>query len=131
MLNVEMDNLAKAYWVDQVGTAVVRNIVFPNEYWPFWIQGHKVSLQLGTKIWESIHGSAMEEHWLRKGCFVADTYHQVNWEACEKAMKSLNLVQWHWVAKHVSEHAGIGIKMVEWKMHEKEECPRCGAEEDT
>jgi hypothetical protein len=30
-LNVEMDNLAKAFWADQVETAVVWNIVFPDE----------------------------------------------------------------------------------------------------
>ena len=60
-----------------------------------------------------------------------NVYRDVNWEACEKAMKSLNLVRWHWVAKHVSGHAGVGAKMVEWKMREIEECPRCGEVEDT
>ena len=105
-LNVEMDNLAKAFWEDQVEMAVVRNIVFPEEYWTFRIQGVKVSSRLDEKIRESIHGTAMMERWVRKRRFTGESYRHVNWEACEKAMKSLNLVRRHWIAKHVSGHAG-------------------------
>jgi hypothetical protein len=36
-LNVEIDDLAKAFWADQVETAVVWNTVFPDEYWTFQI----------------------------------------------------------------------------------------------
>jgi hypothetical protein len=86
---------------------------------------------LDSKIWESIHGFAMVECWVQKGWFTGDAYHDVNWEACKKVMKSLNLVCQHWVAKHVSGHAGVGVKMVEWKMRETEECPRCSEVEDT
>jgi hypothetical protein len=46
-------------------------------------------------------------------------------------MKSLNLVQQHWVVEHVLGHAGIGKKMVEWKMQENDECPRYRVVEDT
>jgi hypothetical protein len=49
-LNIEMDNLAKAFWADQVKMAAVQNIVFPDEYWMFQIQGVKVSSHLEWKI---------------------------------------------------------------------------------
>ena len=46
-LNVEMDNLAKAFWADQFETAVVRNLVFPGEYWPFRIEGTQGVITIG------------------------------------------------------------------------------------
>jgi hypothetical protein len=92
-LNVEMDNLAKAYWADQYKMAVVQNMVFPGEYWTFRIGRSKVSSCLDYKIWESIHGLAMVDRWIRKGWLTSAAYCDVNWEACEKAMKSLNLAR--------------------------------------
>jgi hypothetical protein len=73
----------------------------------------------------------MVEQWVRKGHLTVDTYQQVNWDVCEIAMKSLNLVRHHWVAKHVLGHVGVGMKMAEWKMQENKACPQCRASEDT
>ena len=55
----------------------------------------------------------------------------VNWQACEQAMKSLSIGRRHWIAKHVSGHAGVGTKMVQWQMRDSVACPRCGQEEDS
>ena len=55
----------------------------------------------------------------------------MNWQACKNAMKSLTIGRRHWIVKHVSGHAGVGVKMVQWKMQDSAACPRCGAEEDS
>jgi len=54
----------------------------------------------------------------------------VNWVACEKAMKDLRIGRRHWVAKHVSGHCGVGTCMLKWKKQENDACPRCGEQED-
>jgi hypothetical protein len=60
-----------------------------------------------------------------------DSIQQVNWQACEQAMKSLSIGRRQWIAKHVSGHVGVGIKMVQWQMRDSAACPRCGQEEDS
>ena len=33
-------------------------------------------------------------------------------------MLELSEGQWHWIAKHVFGHAGIGVKLLQWKQHD-------------
>jgi hypothetical protein len=129
-LNIEMDNLAKVYWNDMCEEPAVS---FPvqDEYWPVRIQGLKISSRLDERLREHILGQAQCDRWERNGRLTRDSIARVNWKACEQAMRSLSIGRRHWIAKHVSGHAGVGVKMVQWKMRESAACPRCGEEEDS
>jgi hypothetical protein len=129
-LNIEMDNLAKVYW-NELQEEQSANATITGEYWPVYIRGAKISSRLDEKIREHILGGAQCERWERKGRLTRESISRVNWRACEKAMKSLAIGRRHWVAKHVSGHVGVGVKMVQWKMRESAACPRCGEPEDS
>jgi hypothetical protein len=101
MLNIEMDNLAKVYW-NNISDHQVGNFSITDEYWPACIRGEKIASWLDERIWEHILGSAQCEHWERKGRLTRESISRVNWHACEKAMKSLAIERWNWIAKHVS-----------------------------
>ena len=126
-----MDSLAKVYWNDMVDLQHMHNPPIANEYWPVRIRGQKVSSHLDEKIREHILGNAQCSHWEKKGRLTNESIQQVNWQACEKAMRNLSLGRRHWIAKHVSGHAGVGTKMVQWQLRDTSACPRCGQEEDS
>jgi hypothetical protein len=130
-LNIEMDSLAKVYWSDRCNQLPMDNPPITHEYWPTRIRGQKISSRLDECIREHILGGAQRDCWERKGRLTNDSIQQVNWLACEHAMKSLSIGRRHWIAKHVSGHAGVGIKMVQWQMRDSAACPRCGQEEDS
>jgi hypothetical protein len=125
-----MDNLVKVYW-NNLSNAQAENFSISDEYWPVRIQGKKISTRLDERIREHILGATQCERWERKGRLTRESITRVNWQACEKAMKSLAIGRRHWIAKHVSGHVGVGVKMVQWKMRESAACPRCGMEEDS
>jgi hypothetical protein len=129
-LNIEMDSLAKVFWNDMHDTPPTANLPITNEYWPVYISGNKISSRLDARIREHVLGREQCERWVRKGRLTNASLQQVNWKACEQAMKSLSIGKRHWIAKHVSGHAGIGIKMVQWQLRDSAACPRCGQEED-
>ena len=120
-LNIEMDNLAKVYWND-VSEDQAENLSITDEYWPVRIQGEKISSRLDERIREHILGAAQCEWWERKGRLTRESISRVNWQACEKAMKSLAIRRRHWIVKHVSGHVGVGVKMVQWKIRESAAC---------
>jgi hypothetical protein len=129
-LNIEMDSLAKVYWNDMSEEKAEGGDI-ANEFWPVSIRGEKVSSRLGERIREHILGQAQWERWERKGRLTREQIARVNWTACDQAMRSLTIGWRHWIAKHISGHAGVGVKMVQWKMRESAACPRCGEEEDS
>ena len=112
MLNIEMDSLAKAYWNDMADQNPLHNPPIAHKYWPVHIWGHKVSSYLDMRIWDHILGGAQCAHWAQKGQLSFESIQKVNWQACKKAMSSLPIGRRHWIAKHVSGHAGVGTKIV-------------------
>jgi len=92
-LNVEMDNLAKAYWAEKAPEGPSRNSTILGEYWPLRIQGNKVSGKADVTIYEYIHGGDMFRRWEQKGRMTENFSRNVNWVACEKAMKDLQIGQ--------------------------------------
>lgn len=129
-LNIEMDSLAKIYWNDMCDNQMA-NIPIAEEYWMVRIDGEKVSLKLDEHIRDHILGKEQCDRWERKGWPARESISRVNWKACEKAMKSLDIGRRLWIAKHVLGHVGVSTKMVQWKMRESAACPWCGAEEDS
>ena len=130
-LNIEMNSLAKAYWYDMCDQQPLHNSPIAHEYWPVCIRGHKVSSHLDAKIRDHILGGAQCARWEQKGRMTHNNMQKVNWHTCEKAMCSLSIGKWHWIAKHISGHAGVGTKMVQWQFSDSAACPRCGQEEDS
>jgi hypothetical protein len=130
-LNIEMDSLAKVYWSDMCDQPQMENSPITHEYWPACIHGQKISSRLDEHIREHILGGAQCDCWERKGRLTNDSIQWVNWQACEQAMKSLSIGRRHWIAKHVSGHAGVGTKMVQWQLRDSTACPCCGQEEDS
>jgi hypothetical protein len=130
-LNVEMDLLAKAYRIDQSERHSAPTYLLADEYWVFRINGKKISSYLDECIRDHVLGGAQKDRWARKGKLTPSSVPFVNWTACGQAMESLKIGRRHWVAKQVSGHTGVGIKMKQWNFRETDACPRCGASEDT
>lgn len=129
-LNIEMDSLVKVFWNDLCESQAV-NISLAGEYWPVYIEGEKIASKLDERIRDHILGKAQCDRWERKGRLTRESIARVNWQACKNAMRSLTIGRRLWIAKHVSRHTGVGIKMVQWQFHELAACPRCGVDEDS
>jgi hypothetical protein len=129
-LNTEMDSLAKVFWNDMCKSQA-GNISIAGEYWPVYIEGEKIAAKLDERIRNHILGQAQCDRWEQKGRLMRESIARVNWQVCERAMRSLTIGRRLWIAKHVSGHAGVGTKMVQWQMHESAACPRCGVDEDS
>ena len=112
-----MDLLAKLYWQEQFGAPVV-NLLLEHEFWTFHIHGKKVSSYLDRQIRNHVNGGAQHEWWERKGWLPPVTFNTIHWEACEQAMLEISEGHWHWIAKHVSGHAGVGMKLLQWQQHD-------------
>jgi hypothetical protein len=57
--------------------------------------------------------------------------HNVDWEICGAAMKSLSLSHRRWTSKNASENCGVGSTLLYWGKQDHAACPRCGAPETT
>jgi hypothetical protein len=129
-LNVEMDALAKVYWEDESKKGYVENKAVQGEVWSVSIRGPRIRSCLDAEIQEHILGKAQLNRWEEKGKLAVANRHKVNWLACKKVMKNLKIGHKHWIAKHISGHAGVRVKKVQWKMETSAACPRCGEDED-
>ena len=111
---MEIDLLAKLYWQEQFGAPVV-NLLLEHEFWTFCIHGKKVSSYLNRQIRNHVNGGAQCKQWERKGQLLPETFTTIHWDACEQAMLKVSEGQWCWMAKHVSGHAGVGMKLLQWQ----------------
>jgi hypothetical protein len=108
-LNIEMDSLAKVFWNDMCESQA-ENMSIAGEYWPVYIEGEKIASKLDERIRDHILCQAQCDRWERKGRLTRESIARVNWQACEKAMRSLTIGRRLWIAKHVSGHAGVEKK---------------------
>ena len=125
-LNVEMDNLAKSYWIHTSGYHGSPQQRVHGEAWPLWIESKKITGQFAPAIHDHIGGKRIREHWASTHRFPLDTIHTVDWDACEVAMKSLKITRRIWVSKHTSGFCGVGKMMKLWNEWDNDKCPRCG-----
>lgn len=130
LLNIQMDSLAKMYWLESspYGPPTISNIT--GEYWPVFIHGRKIHSALRKSLYEEIYREKIETHWERRDRMLPEHSRQVNWEACESAMQRLKISRRHWVAKHMEGMCGVGKWLLIWKERETDAWPRCGAIED-
>lgn len=55
---------------------------------------------------------------------------QINWDACEMAMRRLKISRRHWIVKHSEGMCGVGKWLLIWKDRDTDACPLCSAPED-
>ena len=130
LLNVDMDSLAKMYWLEQVALPQPAAVPLTGEYWPVSINGRKVNSALRTTLYDEIYRKKMALHWEKRDRMSQASSQVVNWDACAAAMKRLKISRRHWVAKHTEGMCGVGKWLVIWKEQESDACPRCSASED-
>ena len=137
LLNVEVDLYAKEFWVEKYDqTTDMQRRYFkyrtPMGMWNISVLGTRVVTKLFTCLRESIEGGKAAEYWvLNKKRFTETSYFEVDWEANKQAMESVGLARRHWVTKFESGFCGTGRMMKIWKQRVIDNCPRCGAANET
>ena len=123
-----MDLLAKLYWQEQFGALVV-NLPLEHEF------GLSIFMAKRSHLtWMDRSGimlMAQCKRWERKGRLSPETFTTIHRDACEQTMLEVSEGRWHWIAKHVSGHAGVGVKLLQWQQRDDDRCPWCGDPEDT
>jgi hypothetical protein len=127
--NIQMDNLAKVYWMQHSSTAP---IVYPitDEGFQVWLGNHKLASFPDSVFFDHIHGKHIFSWHVSHGRFPACYARPVDWEICSAALARLPLGRRRWVTKHTSDFCSVGSKMMKWKEQATSKCPRCGEHEN-
>ena len=136
-LNVEADCYAKEYWAQTYGS----NPVYFRNYFQYEIPygmckvtflGTRVVKKLTKYLRESIEGGKAADYWINKKERLSEqAFHEVDWECTRKAMEAVSLPRRHWVAKFESGFCATGRMMKIWKQRVIDNCPCCGAQNET
>jgi hypothetical protein len=134
-LNVKMDILAKAYWRTIVHSSVdwptPSEFAITGEGWTVWSPAGKVVQPTVEALYTLIHNPITRAFWEKKGRIPHDLIEEIDWQATERHLKSLNQGRRMWVPKHASEECGVGVTLVKWKYQRDDTCPRCDEPETT
>ena len=136
VLNVEADFNAKQYWIDKYGDKdklpPCMKYKIPKGMWEISLLGVRLCKQLLGSLRESIQVSNAFEYWVeRKKRFTNENFGDVDWDANKIAMKSVSNTRRQWVTKFQAGLCGTGRMMKRWKQRVIDNCPRCGAENET
>ena len=108
-LNYEMDSNAKDHFQkrqrEKAGQEQAIQMSIAGEPWQFTIQGLKISCNFKGAIKEQTHG-----HWEQKKRFNDGTADDVEWQATEDTVKSMQQHRQHWLNKHTSNRENDGQK---------------------
>ena len=131
-INIEMDLKAKEHWYSvqaEQPLPPIQQGIF-GEPWALWVGSRKISQCIRDEVIEHIQGRKVKEYWDGKKRFGNKTSSDIDWEASNKAMKSVVLSRKRWVTKHSSGFCAVGQMMLKWKKRPTDECPRCGVSEN-
>ena len=104
----------------------------PKGMWQISFLGTKVCKNLKPFLRESIEGGKAVEYWIsQRKRFNETNFFNVDWEATKEAMESVPVKRRHWVTKFEAGVCGTGRMMKLWKQRIIDNCPRCGAENET
>ena len=137
LLNVEVDWMAKDYWAEKYDNDIVTQrkyfkYAMPMGMWKISFMGTRVINKLVPFLRESIEGGKAADYWvINKSRFTKESFFLVDWEANKKAMKSVKLSRRNWVTKFESGFCGTGRMLKIWKQRVIDNCPRCGAPNET
>jgi hypothetical protein len=127
--NIQMDNLAKVYWMQHSSTAPV---LYPisDEGFQVWLGDRKLSSNHSSVFFDHIHGKTILAWHASRHRFPACHTRKIDWDACGAALRRLPLGRRRWVSKHTSGFCGVGTKMLKWREQPTAACPRCGETEN-
>ena len=128
LLNIECDFYAKDYWRVQYWdkkAASKRYFTYtiPMGMWKVSISGIRVINELKSCLIERIVGS--------KSALFIIQFFKVDWYVNTNDMSSVRLSRRHWVTIFQSGFCGTGRMMKGWKQRVIDNCPRCGAVNET
>ena len=126
-LNHHMDSRAKAFLRRKPSVSLPSIFMEP---WTAYISGEKISGSLQLSLREHCTASDLLTWWSTKQQSQASSFHQIDWDALQKAMTSLKLTRRHWIAKHAAGICGVGTVLQRWKWQDHATCPRCSETED-
>jgi hypothetical protein len=112
LLNIQMDNLTKAYWSEQCTLPQPAPIHITGAYWSVSINSRQVYSALRSTIYEEIYRKKMSCHWKRQERMSQENSIRVNWDACAIAKQWLKIPRHHWVSKHSEGMCGVGRLML-------------------
>jgi hypothetical protein len=127
-LNVEMDQLAKAYI--EVAKVRPRHFSISGEPWSIWIENKKITKDIASTIYEIAHVDQIKQYWINKDKVSAEKFSAINWKAIGKAMEQSTRSRRVFISKHTVGMCGVGKFMHRWKQRDSPNCPRCGQFED-
>ena len=119
-LNHHMDSRAKAF-LRRKPSAPLPSIFM--EPWTAYISGEKISGSLQLSLREHCTASDLLTWWSTKQRPQATSFHQIDWDALQKAMTSLKLTRRHWIANHAAGICGVGTVLQRWKWQDHSTCP--------
>jgi hypothetical protein len=127
--NVQMDNLAKVFWMQHSHSAPV---LYPisDEGFQVWLGDRKLSSHKPSVFFDHIHGKTILNWHASHHRFPACYARRIDWDVCAAALKRLPLGRRRWVSKHTSGFCGVGSMLVKWKEQPTSDCPRCGEHEN-
>jgi hypothetical protein len=125
-----MDSLTKMYWMETLHQAPQPNPLITGEHWPVFIKGRKIHSSLRTSLYKAMYQQKMASHWEKKDRFNKEHFMQINWEACETAMRSRKISGQNWIVKHTEGMCGAGKWLLIWKGKDMDACLLCLALED-
>ena len=136
VLNVEADFNAKQYWIekyaDKEKLPLYVKYKVPKGIWEISLLGVRVCKQLLGTLRENIQVSNALEFWVeRKKRFTNKSFVEVDWNANKIAMQSVSNARRQWVTKFQAGICGTGRMMKRWKQRVIDNCPRCGASNET
>jgi len=136
-LNVEMDKLAKAYWLHLTTQTPSNTMPEPiqhpiqGEKWQIWNGDQKVVDPSTDNLYGLIQNPITHQWWIRNGHISQQAHDSIDWMATEQFMRKLPANRRRWVTKTASENCGVGTTLVQWKMQKDAICPRCGNPQET
>ena len=124
-LNVEMDSLAKAYWLKARDNSLIPNESIRYEPWSIWHNERKFIAPIRSALYAHIHNPLMDEYWQSRDRYKEDNQHTWDWEALKNAMTKTPITRRHWITKHASGWCSVGVMAKRWGLRPNDKCPRC------
>ena len=131
LLNIAMDEKAKALWHEKSKGTEVRSYQIFGEPWALWIGKRKISNNISEEIVNHVAGEQAMEYWSRKNRFQGGSPDDIDWDIVQATMKAQSRNRRHWVVKHATGFCGVNKMMHRWKLRDSNKCPRCEEVETT
>ncbi len=127
-LNVQMDNIAKAFGYYILQCSDIPN--HPSFLAPAQIpvvkhRGDIIHNKLRQNLYDSIHEEKQVEYWLRKGTFSRYTHSLIDWDIHSKGFSTLSHSKKAFSSKWSSGFCATGRAMQRWQYRSLNECPFC------